>query len=442
MVGSPDLTGHRWAMRAEMIGLKAGLRRWAGSPFLRSLSRFSASAAASQAMMMVYALLVARALGPDLFGKFSGSYALVGLSGIAVNWGMDTWLLRDPGSLASPRIWAGRVLRIKASIGLVWGAGLVFLAPLIRPDTFSPLLVFIVVLDVWFDSALNTHIAGLTIQKRFVAISRLLFFSRALRLLGALALVILGIRSPLVFALARFAATSLGLGVGFLVFKPLLASLEGSSNRAVLRTAALFGLSEFLAVVYMQADVSMLSILSGSTAAGLYSPASGFVNALFVIPSSVFMIAVPALSRQFASEPTRLPGSILRVSLGFLALGLVLSGGMVLAGGWLIRLLLGSHYLVTSALVVILAPLLLFKSLGFGWAAVLISVDWQKQRLFPQALSAGLNVLLNLWAIPHLGVPGVAVVYTVSEFILALGYGGLVLLWLRRRAHLKEGGSG
>jgi O-antigen/teichoic acid export membrane protein len=49
----------------------------------------------------------------------------------------------------------------------------------------------------------------------------------------------------------------------------------------------------------------------------------------------------------------------------------------------------------------------------------------------PQAISAGLNVLLNLWAIPRFGLPGVAAVYGASELILAAGYGGLILLWLR-----------
>ena len=105
-----------------------------------------------------------------------------------------------------------------------------------------------------------------------------------------------------------------------------------------------------------------------------------------------------------------------------------------MAGGWIVRVLLGQQYLVSSVLLGILSPLLLFKSLGFGLAALLVVVGWQKQRLLPQAVSAAANILLNLWAIPRLGVAGVAMVYVASELILALGYAGLVLRWMRTGA--------
>jgi hypothetical protein len=106
---------------------------------------------------------------------------LTGLS-IFVVIGMDTWLLREPGSLASPRAWSGRVLRIKGWIGLAWGVLLVVAAPLIRPDVFTPALVLVCAIDMWCDGALTTHAAALNIQKRIRAVSRLMFFRAPARL--------------------------------------------------------------------------------------------------------------------------------------------------------------------------------------------------------------------------------------------------------------------
>ena len=206
------------------LRLKSGVRRLVGSEFVRNLGRYSTSTAAAQFLMMVYTILVARALGPQQFGRFTGSYALTGLSIFMVSCGMDTWLLREPGSLADPRAWSGRVLRIKGATGLAWGVLLVTVAPLIRPDVFTPALVLVCALDVWCDGALATHAAALNIQKRISAVSRLMFFSRAVRLLGALALVLLGSTDPLVFALARCAATAGGLLAAVLVLKPDLAA--------------------------------------------------------------------------------------------------------------------------------------------------------------------------------------------------------------------------
>ncbi len=58
-----------------------------------------------------------------------------------------------------------------------------------------------------------------------------------------------------------------------------------------------------------------------------------------------------------------------------------------------------------------------------------MAVGWQNRRLIPQAASAAVNVFFNLWAIPHLGLAGVAMVYVASEIILAIGYAGLVRWW-------------
>ena len=100
----------------------------------------------------------------------------------------------------------------------------------------------------------------------------------------------------------------------------------------------------------MQADVTLLTVMTGSTNTGLYSPASGLVNALFIIPATVFLMVVPLLSRQFADDPQRMLRTYRKLMLGFLGLGTALALGVGLAGGWIVRVLLGPQYLVTSVL--------------------------------------------------------------------------------------------
>jgi len=382
--------------------------------------------------MMVYTILVARALGPEQFGKYSGTYALTGLTIFAVNWGMDTLLLREPGSLANPRAWAGRVLRIKMGAGLVWAAVLVIAAPLIRPDVFSFSLVLVCALDIWADSAVNTLAAELNIQKRIRAVSRLIFLSRAARLVGGIGLVIFGVQQPLVYATTRAMMTMSSLLIAIWVVRPVFNAAHLPTTRELIRMSTPYGLSEMLVLIYMQADVTLLTLLKGSEAAGVYSPASGLINALFIIPTTLFFVIVPPLSSQYLHDRNRLRSSIIKITFGFFGLGVVLALGVGLTGGWIIRMLLGAKYAVTSVLLVTLSPLLFFKSLGFGWAAFLVAVGWQKQRLIPQVVSAVANVLFNLWAIPRLGVAGVAVVYVATEIILAAGYAGLVINWFRR----------
>lgn len=419
----------------QFLNLGEKARRLIPNRLLIHMGSYSLGTAASQFVMMIYTILVARALEPTLFGQFSGSYALTGVTAFIINMGMDTMLLRERESLAAPRQWVGRVLRIKIGLGLLWVALLVPVAVSIRPDTFTPILMLVCALDIWFDGALTTLIAGMNIQGRYQSVARIIFLSRLGRLAGALIVILAGSISPVTFALSRLVATFGGFAVAAVVLAPDLRARNTPSSRQFLRMAVPFGLSELLTLVYMQADVSILIILAGSTAAGLYSPASGLVNALFVVPSTVFLITLPILSRRYNEDPGRLPDILLRLTIGFFGMGMALALVTAVTGGWILGNLLGPKYLVTSALVGWLSPLLLFKSLGFGWAAFIVAVGWQRNRLIPQAFCAVINVGLNLWAIPRLGIPGVALVYIATEFLLAVGYGLLVIKWLRERKH-------
>ena len=229
------------------------------------------------------------------------------------------------------------------------------------------------------------------------------------------------------FALTRFFTTGISLFAITWVVRPQLSAFNTPSGFSVLKMAIPYGLSDFLVLIYMQADVTLLTIMRGSEAAGLYSPASGLINALFIIPSSIYQLTIPILAREFKTNSYLSRRSIQRLSVGFLVLGIILALGVGLFGGLIIRFLLGPKFYITSSLLTILSPLLFIKSLGFAWAAILVTVGWQKRRLIPQAISAISNVILNILTIPLFGLTGVAMVYLISEIILSAGYGGLAL---------------
>lgn len=113
--------------------------------------------------------------------------------------------------------------------------------------------------------------------------------------------------------------------------------------------------------------------------------------------------------------------------------GALLMVGMMIFSQPMISLVLGQKYKATGEILLILSPILFLKSLGFGMAAFLVAVGWQNRRLLPQAMSAGLGVLLNLLIIPFYGIYGTAWVYIASEMFLTLGYGLLLLIWISKQ---------
>jgi O-antigen/teichoic acid export membrane protein len=162
--------------------------------------------------------------------------------------------------------------------------------------------------------------------------------------------------------------------------------------------------------------------MAGKTAVGLYSPASGIIHALFVIPNAMFSVMVPVMTRLGANSIERFRTSLRVLFLSFFALGGVMWLAVGVLGKWVMLWLLGDEYQFSGYLLTILSSILFLKSINFACATMLVSVGLQQKRILYQLISAVFNIIANIIVIPIYGVTGVAWVYVVSEFIISIGY--------------------
>lgn len=404
----------------------------------KRLSLYGTSAGASQAIMMVYGILVARQLAPDGYGLFAANYAIAGVTIFLVNFGMDTWMLREAGSRHGPERLSGVVLQTKLTMGIVWALLLVGIAPVFRPDLFPRVLLAIVVIDQLCDSLLNTFVSGLNIATRTVHASRVLLITRVGRLITALVLIfILQSQNPMDYAVLRLSATVLGNYLGWLFLRPAWSGVGFAVPAKTLRASASFLLPELLALVYAQIDVSLLGFLTTIEEVGEYSPAVGLINAITVVPASIFYILVPILTNIFLNTPKRFPGAVRQMGFIYLGTGLFLASITALVLSPTISILLGARYINTGQLVLLMSPILLLKSLSFAGATYLVVVGKQVKRVWVQLVSAILNVGLNFVVIPVYGSFGAGVVYLISELVLAAGY--LIMALYYYRSFLNSG---
>jgi O-antigen/teichoic acid export membrane protein len=402
------------------------------SKLIKNLAVYSSSSTLAQFIMMVYTIILARSLGPEALGIFAGAYSIAGLSVSIINWGMDTWLLREAGVVGNPRELAGHVLAIKSGLGTVWVLALVAVVPFVRPDLFSVPLIMVVVVDVWSDVCFNTEISALNTQGRMREITWLLMISRVGRIAGAITLAVIGVASPFPYAITRSMATVASFVAATLMLRPSFNQITLKILASVVRQAIPYGFSDFFAIIYANADVTMLTLMAGKRAVGEYSPATGIVHALFIVPNAIFTVLVPAISSYAKNDIRRLYHLTWKMILGYAAIGLALWSVIGPGSDLLIRIVLGNAYATTGGLLEILSPILFMKSVEFGCAAILVAIGWQTKRLGPQIISAASNLLFNLWAIPRFGVFGVAWVYVISEAIIFLGYGWLTFRWMRK----------
>jgi O-antigen/teichoic acid export membrane protein len=197
--------------------------------------------------------------------------------------------------------------------------------------------------------------------------------------------------------------------------------------KIILKRAVPFGFSDILAMIYGNIDVAILSFVSIKNT-GLYSPASGIIHALFIIPNSIYVYLLPKYSKEITKGNKKYTqNSFLQILAIFTFVGITLNLLLLFGGELGVTLLLGPEYASTGYLLKILSPIMLFKSISFGLALIIIISGNQKKRLLPQLIVSLFNIAFNILLIPYFGLVSVAWIYTISELLLMIGYSIIVI---------------
>jgi O-antigen/teichoic acid export membrane protein len=287
-------------------------------------------------------------------------------------------------------------------------------------------------LCIWFEELTNTIwtsfktllenwlsiMISVTIQLGWLACTLLLFFWPVSTLLP--------------YLLVQLTLTILGALLAYLVWRRRIGwRFEHGQLLPTWKATLPFGFSVFLAYLYGQADIVVVTYQLSSYAGGIYSSASTIVNGLSILPAAIYYVVVPMLSQLLLRDPAA-ARAMLKQQLWLAAgLGVLLGLATALIAVPLMPILLGAEYVAASSVLLILAGVIAGRCLNMTAASALVAANWQPQRLRVQLLVAALNIGLNLLIVQHWQLMGVAVVYVFTEWVLVLGY--LWLLWRWRR---------
>ena len=390
----------------------------------------------AQVLMAVSVLLTAKQLGNTQFGGYAACFSAASLSSLLFNLGLDTWLLRN-GSHEPEKIvnLLRNAFTAKVVAGLPWVAGIVLILPRLNYYTFSELLVVVSALCVWVEGVFSLCLSVLRALLYNKLTALLLIVMRGGILLVTLVGVKAGVQSALAYAGVRLVVTIIftGMTILFLPIKPNIGTIRGLIS--TIKESLPFALSDLFASIYVQADTTIIALTLSKEAVGLYAPASSLINALFVIPNAGFLVAVPILTRTLktSEQPS---GQLLKsISIAFPVIGIIL-WAFIRNISKLMPIVLGPSYSESVPLLEILSPILFLKSCSFGAAAVLVAIGWQRQRAYIQAVTAGVNVVLNFLAVYRFGIRGVAIVYVISEIFLLAGYIIIIICWMRKNYNM------
>ena len=384
----------------------------------------------AQVLPAITLIVVARQVLPTMYGQYLACYSLLSLLIVLPSYGMDAWLLTKGGAerMQVKSLWLSS-LRTRLLFLLVWLLVAVLLALFLPGETFPLAVMVPTALGLAFDAlgslsysairALGHHDQVTVVQ----AVSSLILLGITLLLpLGADQVVLFSIVRAVVSALTALAAIALGLKLG---------GVEGErlDMRSIVRSARPFMIADVSVAAYMKADLTLVSLFIGAAGASIYGPAINLINMTFLVPNALYLFVLPLLSNAYARSRI----SFLRIGAGQLVAH-ALSGGAIslvifFGAPLIVQLVFGAAYETSTQALRLLSLVPFIKALNFGLGAILTGGGRQSRRTVVQVVCAIFSVSAVLILIVPLGVFGVALVHTLIEALLFVGYSVVMLYW-------------
>lgn len=377
-------------------------------------------------------LWIARYLGPDRFGLFSYAQSFVALFAAIAALGLDRILVRELVNQENRRdelIGTAFWLRFMGAIGVI--LVLVIAVRFTSNDQHTNVIVFIIASATIFQSF---NVIDFYFQSR--VLSQYVVYANVTSLLisSLIKVTLIFFEAPLIAFAYVVLFDSFVLATGFVYFyvthtpKGYIQSLKFSRVTAVtlLRDSWPLLLSGMVISIYMKIDQVMIKEMMSSEAVGLYAAAVRISELWYFIPMVIASSLFPALiSAKQQSEKLyymRLQ-SLFNIMVW---LAIVIAVPMTFLSDWVVEFLFGEQYYGAGS--VLAVHIWAGIAVGFGviWSYWVIIENKQHLVIIFHVLSMVLNVLLNFYLIPRLGILGAgiatAVASLVSQFVGLLVY--------------------
>ena len=386
-------------------------------------------------------MVVANVLGAQSFGDYVYTIGWVNVFTLFTTLGLDTSAIRFVPIYTANAEWShlrglvrrSRLLVLAAGCvaGVVLGGAAWVMVGRIRETLFSTLLVgcfLLVSLSLLRLSSAQVQATKRIAQAHFpIYVLRPLMVAAAVAVLYALPAV--GVSAPRALA-ANLVATTAALAVSMALLHRALPP-QVHAARPQPETRRWFGLmvsfllySGFLYLM-SRVDILMIGALIGTKNAGLYSVAAQVASLVVSGLNAVLAIAAPLFSGLHSNNRRAELRRVVRLaSAGALAVALVSTAVLILAGPWVLRLFGPEFPRAYTVLVILCGGMFAFAVMGIG-SSLMNMTAHHRQAAWLAALALVLNVVLNAVLIPRYGINGAAVATasaTVLSNIMVLAY--------------------
>ena len=176
------------------------------------------------------------------------------------------------------------------------------------------------------------------------------------------------------------------------------------------------GLSSIIGILYLNADILLLSVLATSKQLGYYGVAYAVISVFQVFPA---LLSRAILTRIVQTVEEKLSTVVNKVIVYYAISGALIGSLSIVCGSSVIQLYAGSHFGNAVVPLQILSVGQIFLFISGGLSNISIARGHHRKLFQSGLIGVLLNVALNLIFIPHYGIRGSAVATTLCEVILS-----------------------
>lgn len=198
----------------------------------------------------------------------------------------------------------------------------------------------------------------------------------------------------------------------------LAARLNLSFSLRQLRYTPGFILIGIFSTLDFQLDAFLISLLLTESDIGWYGASQTIVLGFWMMSSAIRTTLYPVMARVHKENPARLPG-LYRLSNQYLLLvALPIAAGITILAAPITHFIYASSFDPAIPALQVMIWAVLFAFLSVPNARLMLVLNRQHPAGWMTGISMAVNVLLNLWLIPRLGIVGAAVARTTATAIM------------------------
>ncbi|MBD0726668.1 hypothetical protein B6A10_15970 [Flavobacterium sp. L1I52] len=383
---------------------------------------------------LIVGVLVARYLGPELFGKWNYAIAFISLVSAFATLGLDQIVVKhllDKSQEESIVLGTAFYLRLLGSFISTMIVIVYFY--FFKKDTMLLLVAFLTALNLWFQTL---DVIDLKNQSQLQSRKTVVVKNSVFVLVSVLRLIFVYFEySLLSFVLLALIECVLG-SAGLILYYGIGNLKKWKFNirycKVLLKQAWPLILSGIVIMMYMRLDQIMIGDMIGERGVGLYSVSTRFTELWYFIPTIFATSFFPKLVEKFNLHKENYHTVCLKLFKLLFVISFSISVFFTFSSNFIINFLYGNEYSLSVFALQISIWTGVFVFWGVAAGNMLVVENLNKHNLIKSLQGLGLNVILNLLLIPKYGINGAAIATLISQFYASYLY----YFFLKKTRHI------